>query len=277
MLKLPHIFVVIACLITAFAPPALAQQQPIVIADYPRYGMVMPPTFRATLQPLITTIIGTVAAGGTVRVRVYGHADFDAQGREFETKVSVERATVAQQTLLSSLLAQAELAGISRDKLLAGLDVTIQGMGTKQPKVTNPRNELERKENRRVEFFWDTAGVNPQPPPRPSPPEPAPDNTSLRVVGFGIWTGSSTVHIRGEQMVRFVIENQNLLGTTISITDMTHGGKKSRMIPPRGTAEIEFAILKAGPINWTFGVDTDSDAFVISWQALSFAQPPGSR
>ena len=43
------------------------------------------------------------------------------------------------------------------------------------------------------------------------------------------------------------------------------------MIPPQGTAEIEFSILKEGPIDWTFAVDSNSDALVLSWRALSFA------
>jgi hypothetical protein len=238
--------------------------------------MALPPANKEMIQPIIADIIKAVKAGGTVRLRVYGHADFDAKGREFETKVSVERASVAQQTLMSYLVAQAELEGISRDKLLAALDATIQGMGTKQPKVAHPQNEADRKQNRRVEFFWDVAGVKPPPPPRPKPvpPEPDPDNTTLRLVGFGVWNRSTTVNVRGEQMVRFIVQNQNLLPASISITDTTHGGKQTRTIMPRGTAEFEFSILKEGPINWTFAVDSNSDALVASWQALSFAPPP---
>ena len=245
---------------------------PIVINDYPRYDRKMPPGFRDALQPLVAKILDTLRGGGKVRVSIVGHADFDAQGRAFETKVSVERASVAQQTLLALLMSQAELAGIGRDALLAGMDLTIAGMGTKQPSEPRPVNEEQRRKNRRVEFFWEaTSKGNKRPPPPPPPPDVP---TSLRLVGAGVWTKSSTVQVQGEQVVRFVVKNQNVLPTSVVITDDKNGGKQTRSLLPGQTAEMEFSMFGAGVRDWQFSVGTNSQAFVVFWQAYSFVPEP---
>lgn len=259
--------------------PVFAQASgSVTIADYPRYGKVLPGNFRELFQPTVSGILATIKSGGTANISVYGHADFDAQGRKFEKKVSLERAAVAQSTLMSMLMAQAQLEGISSDRLAAALTVTVLGMGTSQPKVPRPTNENERKQNRRVEIAWDASG-GAAPKPRPQPPEPEPDNV-LRVVGFGVWNKSGTVEANGDDLVRFVLRNENILPTTVTITDTKHGGKHSQILLPGTTAEMEFAVAGAvgkhgQPYHWTFNVDSDSDAFVVSWQALSYDRPDG--
>jgi hypothetical protein len=250
----------------------------LAISDYPRYGKALPANYREVFQPTVSGILAAVKSGKNVDISVYGHADFDVKGEKFVTKVSLERGAVAQSTLLSMLTAQAELEGISSDRLSAALHVRLIGMGTSDPKVARPLNESDRKQNRRVEITWNSSG-GPAPKPRPQPPEPAPENV-LRVVGFGVWNRSSTVEVDGDDLVRFVVRNQNILPTTLTITDTKHGGKHSQLLLPGTTAEMEFAVGGAvgkhgQPYHWTFNADSDSDAFIVSWQALSYARPDG--
>lgn len=237
--------------------PLPAPKQPIVIDDYPRYATAIPPSHLALIQPLITTIIETLKSGGTIRVTIVGHADFDAKGREFETQVSMERATVGRDTLLAMLVPQAAPAGFSRDKVLAALNLTLDAKGTTQPRQPRPASEDQRKQNRRVEFFWEAT----QPPP-PSPP----DDTKGQHIALanGVTFSGSTEHLKGERFMRFVVKNIGV-ASTVTITDITSGGVKiSRWMPVDAKAEFEFAAPHPGFIDgWIFRVEPSPVAHLI--------------
>ena len=251
--------------------PALAQPSPVKFDNYPRYGVAPPAEYRASMQPIVDDVLRAIKSGGQAEVRIVGHADFDAHGPAFETQVSQERASVAQQTLLAMIGAQAGLEGIGQDLLWQNLKMTVEGIGTREPVVPNPQNEQDRRKNRRVEISWTAREPAPHPRPEPRPaPEPIP--LSYKVVGFGIWNGAAKVTLVGDQVVRFKVTNSNpLLGTTITIEHDPRGARQSRQIPPLGTVEIEFSMLTHKPLEWHFDISSESDAFLVSWSAMSFA------
>lgn len=251
--------------------PVFAAERHTVLEDYPRYGKSPSAEQLRHMDPVVEDVVQAIKAGAVATVRLVGHADFDANGRAFETRVSEERAAAAQQTLLAKISARASLEGISQDRLWANLNMSAKGMGTREPVVTNPRSEEERKRNRRVDIHW----VSPEPRPRPAPrPVPTPIEIVERVVGFGIWSGPAKVVLVGEQSVTFKITNTNpLLGTTIVIELDPRGPKQSRQIPPLGTVEITFSEFGRKLGNWHFDIATNSDSFAVAWSATSFAPP----
>lgn len=269
MKQMTFIAVAVVCGLLSFADPAFAEEKRVEFTNYPQYGKAPPPEYRVLIQPIVEEVVRVVKDGGTASLRILGHADFDAQGDAFVTKVSVERASSAQQTLMSAIMLRAELEGITREQLLNKVNVTLEGLGTMKALYAANRPMSDRVKNRRVEIFWETATPN-RPLPRRPRPAPSPIPTAFKVAAFGIWNKSNTVRVVGDQLVRFVLTNSNpLLGTTITIESESSRDKKSRIIPPLGTVEIEFSMLTPRPIEWIFHVSTDSDSFVVTWSALT--------
>jgi hypothetical protein len=153
----------LSLLVAMLAPAAvLAQSAPsITIADYPRHGTAPSPVQLDQLRRVAMGIAGTLLTGADVNVSIVGHADFDAQGRAFETEVSRERARGAEASLTALVLQEAARVGLPVARAQS-VHYTAVGLGTARPVFPSPSNEDERKGNRRVEIL---VGVTaPQPP-----------------------------------------------------------------------------------------------------------------
>lgn len=269
MIRRPAFFVLAALALLAW--PGFAQTNPVVFSNYGRYDAAPPPDWRQKIDPVVDAVIATIKRGGTASIHIDGHADFDAQGEDFSTRVSQERASAAQQPLMTQILARSQLEGIPREQLLQRLHLTLAGWGTK--KALHPASSpmSERVRNRRVEISWSTTG--PQPRPRPEPP-PAAEPVTLKVVGFGVWTSDARVTLTGEQVVRFVVTNNNLLPASLTIEWEIGGNaneRKNLTLLPSQTKEVEFSIFGGrGPRTWSFKITQVSQTLVVSWSALSF-------
>ncbi len=141
-------------LLTAYVAVAVAQTGSEVIANFPRYQTTLSAEQDAQLQRFSTAVAGALSSGYVVEVSIYGHADFDAQGRDFEIGVSQERARIARQSLEVKLQQQLQLGVFSSVQLNHLHIVDTVGLGTLRPRFAAPRNEVERRANRRVEFVW---------------------------------------------------------------------------------------------------------------------------
>lgn len=94
------------------------------------------------------------------------------------------------------------------------------------------------------------------------------DSDGKRLLQSGSWTGSSTVSVQGGQGMHFVLTDNNVLGTTITI-DSNLGGSKSLVLVPAVDMDMEFDCFGSEPMGWTFNISTDSDAFVVLWKLYS--------
>jgi hypothetical protein len=92
-------------------------------------------------------------------------------------------------------------------------------------------------------------------------------------IGGGVWSKGSSFNMQGGQLMKFELRNLNVLGTTITI-DAGPNGKKSMILLPSVTSNIEFTTFGAEPMGWSFNIGTDSDAFLVGWKLLS-SWPPG--
>jgi hypothetical protein len=99
--------------------------------------------------------VGAVIAGAQIEIKIYGHADFDAKGRDFENEVSLERAQAAK-TSLEGLVKEEATKSLLPEVRLQSITYSVMGLGTLRPVFTNPNSEEQRKANRRVEFLWAT-------------------------------------------------------------------------------------------------------------------------
>jgi hypothetical protein len=140
-------------------PSALAQSGSVTLANFPRYQTALTAEQDAQLQQFALAVTGALLTGATVEVSIYGHADFDAQGRDFEIEVSQQRAQFARQALEAKLQQQLQF-GILNSGQLARLTIReTTGLGTLRPVIVQPQNEDDRRLNRRVEFVWSVSGV----------------------------------------------------------------------------------------------------------------------
>lgn len=126
------------------------------IPDYPRYGTDPSPFQKDELRRTAVAVVGTLLTGAQIDVSIYGHADFDAQGSDFEIKVSTERAQAAVAAFIALLKEEAAKVQMP-DPRLQSIQYLVAGIGTIRPVFANPGNEEERKANRRVEFVWNVS------------------------------------------------------------------------------------------------------------------------
>lgn len=94
-------------------------------------------------------------------------------------------------------------------------------------------------------------------------------DATCRLRDSGSWNGSAHWEGEGGQLMRFTVNNANILGTTITIASANTNQSESRIIPPAGSAEIEFSAFGAEPMYWPFDISTDSDAFIVTWELCS--------
>lgn len=272
MLRSTLFSTVVSVSLLILASAAVAQSGQVEFRNYGQYNTAPPPDFREKVDPLINDVITAIKAGGTATVRFDGHADFDAQGDAFTMRKSQERASAAQQAILSQIVLRAGLEGISLDDLQRRLTMHTVGWGTTKALYPETRPMSDRVKNRRVEIAWQTAV--PQRP-APPPPPPLPPQTTMKTVGFGIWTKSSRQTVVGEQVVRITVTNQDALPTTFTIEGVggAAGGKKTVTLLPTETKEVEFSNFGPNkPVEWQFLVTPPSGRpFVVFWKAESFA------
>ncbi len=108
-------------------------------------------------------------------------------------------------------------------------------------------------------------------PPTPTPPVTPPlprDKNGHRLHSKGLWNGSTSLTVSGGQIMHFELKNLNAIGTTIRINAST-GEKKSSIILPLSTVDLEFSIFTTEPMGWKFDIETESDAFLVQWTLYS--------
>src|SRR5689334_11462496 len=91
----------------------------VTIQDYPRYGTNPSPTQIAELRPFAAALVGALIVGAQVDISIYGYADFDAKGFEFETEVSQQRAQAAKATLAGLIREEAAKVNLAEARVNA--------------------------------------------------------------------------------------------------------------------------------------------------------------
>ncbi len=90
-----------------------------------------------------------------------------------------------------------------------------------------------------------------------------------RTLDAGTWNGSAHWEGQGGQVMRFMINNVNVLGTTISINAPDWNQTQSQIIPPGSSTVMEFSAFGREPMYWRFDTSSDSDAFIVAWELCS--------
>jgi hypothetical protein len=121
------------------------------ISDYPALATRVQPEQLAAIRTVARNVVLTASTSSAVLVEVVGHADFDSRGRAFEMAVSVDRAKNAAAILLADI--QTELALQQQPTYVRDrITVTQAASGTNFALFRRPKNEQERRANRRVDF-----------------------------------------------------------------------------------------------------------------------------
>lgn len=97
-----------------------------------------------------------------------------------------------------------------------------------------------------------------------------------KLLDSGSWNVDTSTHYSGGQGMHYKVKNINVLGTTITI-DSNLDGRRSLIIPPQTTVDMNFSCFGAEPLGWAFNISTDSDAFIVTWQLLSTWIPGDSE
>lgn len=142
-------------------------QSPVNIPDYPAHGTELTPPQRTEMNRFAAAVVAVVNGGARLQISVIGHADFDPQGREFENRISRERAENAQATLRELIDQQARDQAVPPEKLRAVTYLPPIGMGTQSPVFRPPLTPEKRAANRRVQLVWVGTPAPPPPPPQP--------------------------------------------------------------------------------------------------------------
>jgi outer membrane protein OmpA-like peptidoglycan-associated protein len=122
----------------------------MVVRGYPRYGRAaasLPAAEQAKLRQFARAVVESFREGcSPVRILfITGHADRDVQrGRDFENRVSRERALQIGRTLL---------AFMNNRVIASRIMWKYRGAGASQLAVPNPSTESDRRLNRRVEIL----------------------------------------------------------------------------------------------------------------------------
>ena len=130
--------------------------QPVVMSDYPRHATTPPAQHQETLKRIGTALAGAVSQGGgnsMLQVSVVGHSDFDAQGRQFENGVSVDRAKSARDSIVAAFNDQANAMMLGDSKRLL-VSFEYSGRGTTESLFPPSASMPQRVLNRRVVVSW---------------------------------------------------------------------------------------------------------------------------
>lgn len=124
----------------------------IILDNFPRHATStssLRPDQIATLKLLANAVVGALLANHRAEVLVEGFADLDANGRDFEQQVSMERARNGRDALLAEIRQLAGQLGVNADQM-AALSIQTAAFGSQRRVVAQPRNEDERRLNRRI-------------------------------------------------------------------------------------------------------------------------------
>lgn len=136
----------------------------VMISDYPRYGTRVAnlrPDLVDSLKAVSKGIIRELLANRRVMVVVEGFADFDAKGRDFEQQVSLDRSASARSFIVGEVHRLARVAALP-PRVLQHFSAGSVGFGSRRPSIRNPRNEEQRRQNRRVHVLLESSPL-PQP------------------------------------------------------------------------------------------------------------------
>jgi flagellar motor protein MotB len=131
---------------------------PVVIADYPRYATNVTdlrPDQVACVKAFAKGIVGALLANHRVSIVVEGFADFDAKGRDFEQQVSIDRAISARTFIINEVHRMARATGLP-SAALARFSAQSAAFGSRRPSMRYPRNEDQRRQNRRIHIRWES-------------------------------------------------------------------------------------------------------------------------
>lgn len=123
-------------------------------------------------------------------------------------------------------------------------------------------------------FLGTSTPVRPTPPPGPptqphGPPPAIPPLVPFhKLLLVGMWNKSTTISTNGGQSMTFVLSNVNILGATVTISANT-GEKHSLILLPLQTVQMNFSSFGMEPKGWVFSIETESDAFLVTWQLWS--------
>lgn len=155
----------LSCALLLLLPSvANAQSGSSTISNFARYESELTLEQDVQLQQFVMAVTGALLTGAEVDISIYGHADFDAEGRNKEISESRKRAGSARQAFEAKLQQQIQFGVLSAAQL-AKLNIReTTGLGTLRPVIVSPQNEDERRANRRVEFVWAVREVVPPSP-----------------------------------------------------------------------------------------------------------------
>lgn len=132
-----------------------------IVTSFPRHQYTvtsLPPTEQRKIRNLAFLIVQSFRPGchPILAVRLIGHADKDRQrGPVFERQISLRRALAVRQAL-EQLINNPSISSMIR--------WDSQGIGATRVLVPNPRTELERMRNRRVEAWLNNRRLEPSSP-----------------------------------------------------------------------------------------------------------------
>ncbi|MCB9763617.1 MAG: hypothetical protein H6739_27865 [Alphaproteobacteria bacterium] len=90
----------------------------------------------------------------------------------------------------------------------------------------------------------------------------------LRYHSGGNLNGFRTLEFSAGQVVELRVKNVNVLGTMIEIHP-NHGKPQRRILIPFLESVFRFDILDDGPISWRFDINSQSDAFIATYEVYS--------
>jgi hypothetical protein len=146
----------------------------INVDGFPQYGEQISAEQREKLRLPAAGVALLLAGGASVRVSIYGHADFDQKKTPQQIyEISYNRAKYARETLQAVLLEEGAKLLVPAARLQT-VQYEIQGLGNSMPRVQgfDPRN-------RRVEFVWAVS------PPAPVPQQSVFDRCNKVLAGAG--------------------------------------------------------------------------------------------
>ncbi len=131
-----------------------------VISDFPRYRRSvgsLPPPERAKIEKLARLVLASFRRGcqPITEIVLLGHADRDVRrGRDFENRISQQRALAIRRALTQSLNQLSRSYGLRPGAPpVASINWLQRGAGARRLVVPSPATEAQRARNRRVEIW----------------------------------------------------------------------------------------------------------------------------
>jgi hypothetical protein len=161
------------------------------ISGFSRYSNAIPPQERAKIAKIAQVIVQSHRSGQPIRtVRLVGHADLDIQrGASFEKKISGDRALEVQKALIQAIDRYGRKTPLppllsyasNNNSLASKITWQIVRAGANQLAIQNPRTEIERMRNRRVDIFAQQRRTPTRRRRRPQPPRPQLPKPDLQI------------------------------------------------------------------------------------------------